>query len=559
MKRVAEIGLILLLVCTFFGTATFAQNGEEEGQIVGSIEIRGNNHISEEEIREQIELEPGDQLDREHLREDMQRIYELGYFQDVRVDPEVDSDGIRMVFRVIENPVLKEIKIEGNEVFSDETIREWLDLETGKILNSTRMNDNLENIMENFEKEGYSLAGIEDVQFEDKVLNIRVNPGRINDIILEGNEKTEDFVILRNLEIEEGEIFKMEDLEKSYQNLNELQYFEEINPEFSQAEDSDRVNVTLKVKETNTGEFGLSGGYQQKDGSGGWIGQIYVEEKNLMGRGQELSFNWDFGSETNYSLNFKEPWLMGTETSFSIGAYDRTREGTNSDNNDYTEHKRGGNVSLGHDLTEDWQGNVRFRLENTETSWADEEIEDEFGRTRSITLTGERDTTNHYLTPTSGGRDTLSVEYAGSVLGGDQDFTKYNLHVRRFLPGFREDHAWAFRMKVGASDGNLSFSERYKLGGANNLRGYDRLSFDGNEMMLFGAEYRFPIYEQINGVLFTDAGNTWETGKEMSVYDLNASVGAGVRLNTPMGILRLDYGFNEEREGNFHFSLGETF
>lgn len=558
MRKAAEICIILLLVCTFMAVSALAQDGEEE-QIVGSIEIRGNDHIAEDEIREQIQLEPGDILERELLRENMQRIYDLGYFKDVMVEPEVDNKGIKIVFQVIENPSLKEIKIEGNEVFSDEEIQDWLGLKTGEILNSSRMNENLENLMSKYEKEGYSLARIEDVQVEEDILTIQVDPGRINEIILEGNEKTEDFVILRNLEVEEGEIFNVKDLQKSHQKLSELQYFEEINPEFSQAEDSEKADLTLQLKETTTGEFGLSGGYQQKNGSGDWIGQVYVEEKNLMGRGQELSFNWDFGSETNYSLNFREPWLLGTETSFSVGAYDRLRDGSNADGDDYTEHNRGGNISLGHALAKDWDGNVRFRLENTKTSWEDEDREDESGRTRSVTFSGERDTTNHLLTPTAGGRDTLSVEYAGSVLGGDQDFTKYNLHSRRFLPGFAEDHAWAFRMRIGTSEGDLSFSERYKLGGANSLRGYDRLSFDGEEMMLLGAEYRFPIVEKVNGVFFTDAGNTWESSNEISVYDLNASAGAGVRLNTPMGILRLDYGFNEEKEGKFHFSLGESF
>ena len=556
MKKLALILSVSIVFLSLIGGSVFAMT-EEQGQEIVDIEVTGNINISKEVIMEQISTQPGDIVNQNNLREDMQSIYDLGYFQDVMINPESYERGIRLIFRIYENPLLEDINFDGNEVFSDEKLMEWLGLEKNEVLNTVKMNQGLENIMNMYEEKGYSLASIRDVGHTNGVLHIEVSPGKLNTINLEGNEKTRDFVIFRNLEIEEDGIFSVDDLQDSYQNLSRLQYFEEITPEFSPAVDGDGVDLTLNVKETTTGEFGLSGGYQHHtDDGGGWIGQIYVEEKNLLGRGQELSFNWDFGSVTNYSLSFREPWLFGTEASFGTSVYDRTRD-SQRDGIEYEEHRRGGNLSLGHPITDEWDGNIRFKIENTTTDWEDD-VRD-FDRTRSITLTGDRDTTNHYLSPTSGGRDTLSVEYAGPVLGGDQDFTKYNLHIRRFFPGFTEDHAWALRTKIGAGDGDIPNPERYRIGGAETLRGYDRFSFDGKKKVLLGAEYRFPIVDMVNGVIFTDAGNAWDSKRDIDLGDLHKSVGAGVRLNTPLGMLRLDYGFNENQEGNFHFSLGETF
>jgi outer membrane protein insertion porin family len=147
------------------------------------------------------------------------------------------------------------------------------------------------------------------------------------------------------------------------------------------------------------------------------------------------------------------------------------------------------------------------------------------------------------------------------------DFTKIQWDTRRYFPGF-SDHAWALRMKVGLSDprtdsGGLE-NEEYDLGGSDTLRGYDRSDFDfedryNNDLLLFNVEYRIPFNDSFTGVLFTDAGNVWEERDSISLNDLYYGYGLGVRMNTPVGQLRLDYGWNEDSDGQLHFSIGNTF
>jgi outer membrane protein insertion porin family len=143
------------------------------------------------------------------------------------------------------------------------------------------------------------------------------------------------------------------------------------------------------------------------------------------------------------------------------------------------------------------------------------------------------------------------------------EFTKFNLDSRRYFPGFK-NHALAVRMKLGLSDPREPLAgEEYDLGGSDSLRGYQQSDFDdeipNNDLLLFNIEYRIPFNDSFTGVIFTDAGNVWDDSDKISLSDLYVGYGLGVRMNTPVGQLRLDYGWDEDNEGRLHFSIGNTF
>jgi outer membrane protein insertion porin family len=198
-------------------------------------------------------------------------------------------------------------------------------------------------------------------------------------------------------------------------------------------------------------------------------------------------------------------------------------------------------------------------MEDYKKTSHEDSSDSETGKTRSLTLEARQDTTIHPFNPTTGVINNLSLEYAGAIFGGDHDFTKYNFDLRKYVPGFRDEHAWAFRVKGGISNGNLPTLEKYRLGGSQSLRGYEDFSFLGKNMLLLNLEYRLPLDDKFTGVAFVDGGNTWETLEEAQLNQLHYSAGVGVRMNTPIGQLRLDYGWNENGNAMPHFSIGQTF
>lgn len=551
MEKIRRFFLVSFVIFMLISASVLAAEGF---QIITALELEGNQRVSSEDILAVIETEIGSPLDEEILKADIQRIYDLGYFQDVSVSFEVYLGGLKAIFEVVEYPVIKDIIIEGVQSYSEEEILSLLGIEKGELLNHNKILEGRREIERVYQEAGYILAMFTDLNLsEDGILKIKINEGYINDIIIKGNEKTKDFVILRELEFAPGDVLNMNVLQNSFQNLVKLNLFSEFNPQLERVSIWDNTaNVIIEVVEAKTGLLGAGVTYSTKDG---WLGFVDIQERNLLGNGQTLGFQWQFGGITNYSLNFYEPWLLGTRTSFGIGIYDRTSKGINVDK----VHRRGGNILLGHNLINEWDGMIKYSVENyKEYDDADGSVPDYESVLRSITLQVDRDTTNHPFNPTGGAIDIFSIEYAGDFLGGTENFVKYNLDMRRFYPGFKDNHAWGVRLKAGVGEGNLE-KRQYHLGGSESLRGYKSMEFSGDSLLLMNLEYRLPIADNFTAVVFADAGNVWEKGESISLGDLKYSIGAGLRMNTPIGQLRLDYGFNEDGKGQPHFSIGHTF
>lgn len=551
MEKIRRIFLIGFAAFILISASVIAAEGF---QIITGLEVEGNQRITTEEILEVLETGIGSPLDEEILKADLQRVYDLGYFQDVSVSFEVYLGGLKAIFEVVEYPVIKDIIIEGVQSYSEEEFLSLLGIEKGEVLNHNKILEGRREIERVYQEAGYILAMFTDLNIsEEGILKVKFNEGYINDIIIKGNEKTRDFVILRELEFAPGDVLNMNILQNSFQNLVRLNLFAEFNPYLERVSIwENTANIIIEVVEGKTGLLGAGVTYSTKDG---WLGFVDIQERNLLGNGQTLGFQWQFGGITNYSLNFYEPWLLGTRTSFGIVIYDRTSKGINVDK----VHRRGGNILLGHNLINEWDGMIKYSVENyKEFNDSDVSLADYESVLRSLTLQVDRDTTNHPFNPTGGAIDIFSVEYAGNFLGGTEDFVKYNLDMRRFYPGFKSNQAWGIRLKVGKGEGNLE-KRQYHLGGSESLRGYKSLEFSGDSLLLLNLEYRLPIADNFTAVVFADAGNVWDKGESISLGDLKYSIGAGLRMNTPIGQLRLDYGFNEDGSGQPHFSIGHTF
>ncbi|MFW5749246.1 MAG: BamA/TamA family outer membrane protein [Halanaerobium sp.] len=576
MKRNLLIGTAILvsLFLLFSGTAAAQDIPIDE---ITKISVEGNEHVSDSEILNAVSTEVGDQTNQENLRSDMQSVFDLGYFSDINIAFENYEGGLNVIFEVKENQVLKDIEVSGNEpIYSKEKVLNSLDLKLDTVLNVKKMNENLKSLQEQMQDDGYVLARYKDVNISDEgVLKVEISPGELDSIEISGNSKTDDDVILREMPIKPGEVVNINKVQNGFQNLSRLGFFENINPELQRVdEEENKAKLVINLEEAKTGNLQFGGGYSSNDG---WIGFVDVSEKNLFGNGQNIGAKWQFGDTTTYSLNFEEPYLWDTDFSFGFNIYDRETERTTADDFDYTKKSRGGSISLGHPLPRDWETSLRYRIDDTEETWNEtdskegiiegEPIDEGDNELRSMTLSFNRDTSNNRFHPTSGSINNLNVEHAGDFLGGDKEFTKYNLDSRRYYPGFK-DHAWALRMKLGLSDprnasGGLG-SEEYNLGGSDSLRGYERSDFDdekidNNNLLLFNVEYRIPFNESFTGVIFTDAGNVWEERDSISLDDLDYGYGLGMRMNTPVGQLRLDYGWDEDSDGQLHFSIGNTF
>lgn len=576
-----QIILIGFLTALFIlSSLSFVQaQANNQGKIT-AIVVQGNENISIDLIISQIASNLGDVFSKENIEKDMKAVFDLGYFKDVRIKLESFRDGYKVVFVVVENLPIKEISIEGNTVVSEEEMREVMVLQEGQIFCQKILKNDVDRISQLYKDRGYLLINIKDIDFDEEgKLWIKISEGRLEKIVIEGNDKTKEKVITREINIEPGDLFNFETARKSLQNIYNLGYFEDVNMKLEPGTEEDSIILVIKVIEKNTGKFGIGAGYNSEEGL---MGFTSYEENNLFGGGQKIQAKVELGGRTTYKLSFLEPWLGGTPTSFGFEVYDTIKHKEDKEEEvilaEYDEERLGGRLIFGRKISDSVKLGLELKSERVThdlISGTLPEDTDE-GLTNSLVPTFSYDTRDNVFEPTSGWYHSFSLEKAGGFLGGDYDFSKYNLTLRAYISTqFIEDivdigsikkitdnlskGVLALRAMGGMADTDLPSFAAYQVGGMNTVRGYDFGEFSGDKSLVFNVEYRFPLAENFQAVLFADWGQAWDYEESIDFEDLKFGRGVGIRFDTPLGPIRLDYGINEEGVGKTYFSIGHTF
>jgi len=261
LKNLSIVYLILFLLFTVQISAA------GDIQILTAVSIEGNKNISEEEILTYIESIPGEIFDGEKIKDDMERVYDSGYFLDVTVSLEYYSGGLKAVFEVKEYPVLLDTLLEGNSIYSKEELLSLAELEIGQVLNLNKLIKARNSIIEKYHNDGYILAAYSEINLSDEgIITLLIDEGTINEVIITGNEKTKDHVIRRELEFNTGEIFNKKKIEKSMYNLYQLNYFKEVKPRLERVGETNRADIVIDVVEDETRKWIGGVSYHSKEG-----------------------------------------------------------------------------------------------------------------------------------------------------------------------------------------------------------------------------------------------------------------------------------------------------
>ena len=545
-----------------------------DGKTIVDIVIDGAGKETMPTARAALVQRVGDVYDAQKAQGDRSAIFDTGYFYDLYPSWQYVPEGVVLTYHVLENPVLRSVKIEGNTVEQTEDIEKLLTVETGKVMNSRELQKNVSAIQEKYRADGFILAKIEDMNIDASgELTLKVNEGKLEGFAVKGNTKTKDRVILREMRLKIGEPFDVKKARRSMQRIYNLGFFEDVNMKLNPGEAPGSVILEADVVEKRTGNFGIGAGYSSSDG---FVGMINVGDTNFRGTGDAVSLMYEMsGDDTDargFVFSYRRPWLDNKETTGSLRIYNRTYEYDDYDTDgnlqeEYMRKYSGGEITLGRPVNEyatnfitlrnrsdtyerhKSSGNAGNRSTPAWKWWRDAN----FGTTRSITLQRVNDTRDNIYNPTSGGRMNLEFEIAG--FGGDFNYQKFTAEDKRFFKVGRAQTV-ALRAQIGYARGTISESNLYKIGGQDSLRGYRDDQFRGTRMLLATAEYRFPIVNKVQGAVFTDWGNAWSDRRWPNT--IKGSVGVGLQLETPIGPIRLDYGRGSDG-GRVHFSVGGSF
>jgi outer membrane protein insertion porin family len=583
---------------------------EPSGPLVRRVEIKGLKHVPEHNVRDVLQTREGQVFSNEALLQDVNAILNLGYF----VPPEMDPEGVQAIpeelpdgsfqvtFEVKENPLIQKVQFEGNHLFSGEELLTALKfLRPGQVWNWNNIEADLENLDNYYQERDYVAFARPGDPFIDEEGTVHLvidemKIGKIHFVFLDPQNKptkpkTKEKVLRREMESKPGSYFSNRKLSEDMRRIFNLNLFEDVRrKELAAGAEPNTVDVTLEIKEKErTGVIAAGAGYSSRYGV---VGFADVSETNLQGMARQVSARFEFGGRRSYDLSFFEPWLDRRRSSLNLSLYDTSALGLDTyypaasgnfqRSRDYDQRRQGFLLGLGRPVDWDTRLGIELKSEAVETkrgvgSQALPSLPpfpfQELGRdsTRSLGLSLTRDTRDVLFDPSTGGRLSVGVEFAGRLLGGDNDFTKYNLEARKYWPiGSRQirteseerkvpRQVLAVRVKYGGSSGRLPFSQVYFVGGSDTLRGYEEDRWFGNRMFLLNLEYRHRFQPSLQGVAFFDLGRAWREGEPLNLPDSLASAfGFGIRVKTPLGPLRLDYGIGSEG-GRTSFGFAQQF
>ncbi len=550
---------------------------------------------------------------KEELTNDVERLRQV-YFDEGYLDVKIATPAVELSpdkkyftvrFPIIEGPQYTFAKIGyvGQTIFSEAELRAGSKLKEGDVVRMEQVRNDINRATDLYGARGYSFADINpqilpNPETKAATVNFEVKEGtliHIRNINITGNDKTRDKVIRRELRVNEAELVDTTAMKRSYERLKNMNYFETVEIIPKQI-DPNTVDLDVKVKEKSTGTFSVGGGFSSLDK----LGLVAdVTEGNLFGRGQLLKVRGQLGQRRTMGvITFREPYLFDESVSGQIDLFARQTFFTT-----YFEERRGADLVFGKWFSEYLSGSFTYLLERlnisndlgdqlflggggvTATPVADLPIliQQQLGKsTTSAVIFGvSRDTRDVYVDPSSGARHGLTLEFAGSALGGDNYFYKYIGDTAWYFPVGWET-VFAPRARVGVAhsyraNDPLPVGDRFFVGGIQTMRGFsfgragpisnldNATALGATKELIFNFDYIFPIAPElkVKGVLFFDYGKGFDDGEP---FGLNLRKAAGIegRWISPFGPLRIAYGFNlspreTERAGVFEFSVGSLF
>jgi len=575
---------------------------EGDKMMIKKITFVGNEKLSDKTIEKGLAnkhkglfwwLSDRGKFHKEELDTDVERItavyYDNGYL-DAVVEPavvEMKDKNIYLTYKIVEGKQYRvgSIDISGDLIIAKETLAKKLTVKSGDVFSRENVITDIDKLVLDYNNEGYALVDVQPKTTLDKEklivdIDYAITKGKktyFERINIGGNVKTLDKVIRRELKFAEGDLFNGDDLQRSKEKVNNLGYFEEVNFATERGSSDDKVVVNINVKEKPTGLISAGLGYSS---IAELTGMIRLQETNLFGRGYKVSVSAEFSNiTTNYSGVVVDPYFLDTNLSVSLKVYNMTRS-----YDTYDAETFGLEVGFGYPIWSDTSLYAAYIYEDTNLfnidAGADPDIWEYEGHTVTSGIEGSlvRDTRDSTFDPSRGSVNSLSVFFAG--IGGDEHYIKTVVESNWYFPV-----VWKLvfhpRLEVGyikgLTDKDVPIFARFFAGGLNSLRGFKPSSvgpidsttgeyLGGTKEVLLNLEFIFPLFEDIKmkGVVFFDAGNVWGEHEDLAVSSLRCSIGAGIRWISPLGPIRVEWGYNldprsYENQSEWNFSVGASF
>jgi outer membrane protein insertion porin family len=503
--------------------------------------------------------------------------------------------------------VVKSVQIAGkvpHELPSKEVLLAALPLRPGKPINEERFDKSKSKLLLRMQNAGYARARVVpntevDAEKHEAIITYTLEPGQrtyIGDISIEGSDQVPEYVIRRQLDLEQGDAYSVKALKDNQTRLYDLGMFRSVTPRLLNINEAGSpLDIEFEVHERKPRTFQLGIGASSVESLRYEVKWIH---RNLFKEAERLSLLARIsGIQQGMEAELNEPYFLNRDTSLTHKLFVLNNKRIDTDpfgildsifdivdpQPGYSLLTMGGESRIEHDFSKRLTGTLGIELTQNDFYDIDpslvedlESVEDnklfiQFGEL-------EWNTRDDNLNPTRGEFLRAKIDHSSTSLLSDVSFAKLTLEGRYYLQ-FLWKTVLATRLKVGGIEPygetkDVPSNVRFFAGGPGSVRGFllnrvGPLDASGNPLggssLLEGSvELRFPLTDSISGALFVDFGNVWSTPFTYRLDDLRYGVGPGIRYLTPVGPLRLDIGFViDRREGEnssrIEFSIGQAF
>ncbi|HMK59679.1 MAG TPA: outer membrane protein assembly factor BamA [Dissulfurispiraceae bacterium] len=568
---------------------------EGERYKVGKISFEGSS-ISADKLKGIIQLQKGDLYDPDLVTSDNENIqdfyHSLGYLYVSTTEPEVVlNDGkASIVFSINEGMQVrvKSIDVKNNNIIHTDEILKNIPLKTNNPYNDVDILDSRIRIQNLYRNKGYLDAGVtidREISGDSATVLFTVHEGSeyyFGKNIVIGNEDTKREVITRALLHKEEDPFNYSLLLGERQRLYRTGLFKDVEAVAWGTDDHVR-DVLYRVEEENAGavEFGFGYGEFEK-----FRGFLDITYKNLFGMNRQITFRTEMSTLTRrFILQYFEPLVFGHDLAFKAQFLREYKKEMNFDTGDinYRLNRYSATAGVEKKLTDKIKGELYFVLDNVKTYDVKPDIILTREDTGSLLISGVKtgliyDSRDNPVNPRSGTLAGITYKIATAMLLSETDFNKIQMYANKYV-GLGKHVVVAVSLRGGAAKGfsgtsELPLVERFFLGGRTTVRGYaqdtlgpkgtDNNPTGGNAFLMGNMEFRFDVWKGFGLVTFLDWGNVWQKTEQVTFNDIKYTTGLGLRYNTPVGPLSVDYGYKLNRrtgesKGEIHFSVGQSF
>lgn len=586
-----------LLIALLFGSA-FGQSNR-----ITTVEIKGLKNVNQMSVTSAMRLKPGEIYTDALRDQDKKNLEAMGLFSkaEIRTAVEEGVEGtgtLKVIVELEENPLIKVARFSGNTALTELELLEKLRNKPGLVLNFNNIRPDAIALREAYQAKGYvvEVEGYEMVPGEDGVLAITLQELKLGNITISGNSKTKERIIRREFRSKPGDLFNLQRWQRDLTRLYNTGFFESLEPEENPVAPG-VVDVNLLVKERPTGRINVGFALDSRQRL---VGLAELYETNFRGSGQTVGVNFQStgtAQGNSIELSFTEPYLDSRETSLSVSVYNKLLYRFTSNffggnlgqdqEQRYDERRRGISLSVGRPLGETLSAAISLRTEDVKTNRVATDSNTGFirqdGSITSISFRATQNTRDFDLDPATGQFLSVSLEpgisnirdvedqFLSIVKLGRSNFVRSSADLRYyFSPQGRRTkpddrrQVFAARIFYGNISGNVPFFEQFFVGGAETLRGYQEDRFWGKNSLIFSLEFRIPVEKAFTAVLFADWGDAWggyptvNNFTQHNNFKPQLGLGIGVRVRTPLGPIRIDYGIGKDG-GRTHFSVGQVF